>query len=184
MPQHENVIRIVDYIKRDIEEEIVQLWLIMELCPLGTLAKFSESTSLTTTTKINLMLQSARGVHHLHHLEPNPIIHRDIKLTNILVSGTKDWPVTKIADFGDAKFIDHIQDKSLTQHSIHGTQKYWAPEMFSLSVDKQKPSYDKSVDVYALGVSSLAVLEMQEGSPITVRTGELLTLCKITLPTR
>ena len=174
MPEHENVIRILDYIKRDIEGEIIQIWIMMELCPLGTLSKFSESTSLTTTAKLNIMLQSARGVHHLHHLKPDPIIHRDIKLTNILVSGSKDLPVIKIADFGEAKFIERNQSKSQTQHSIRGTIIYWAPEMFSLSEDSEDPSYDKSVDVYALGVASLALLEKQEGSPIVVRTGEVM----------
>ena len=176
MPEHENVIRILDYIKRDIKEKkVIQIWLIMELCPLGTLASFSESTLLTTIEKINLMLQSARGVRHLHHLKPNPIIHRDIKLTNILVSGSEESPIIKIADFGEARFIDRMQlGASLALHSIRGTQRYWAPEMFSISVHEKEPSYGKSVDVYSLGVSSLALLEKQEGSPIRVRTGEML----------
>ena len=48
-----------------------------------------------------------------------------------------------------------------------------APELFSLSVDKAEPSYGKSVDIYSLGVSSLAVLDAQEGSPVLAITGEL-----------
>ena len=48
-----------------------------------------------------------------------------------------------------------------------------APELFSLSVDKKAPTYGKSVDVYSLGVSSLAVLDGQEGSTILAITGEL-----------
>ena len=173
MPEHENVIKILDYMKRDVKgKTVIQIWLIMELCPLGTLAKYAESTSIITTGKINLMLQSACGVRHLHHLKPNPIIHHDIKLNNILVSGSKESPVIKIADFGEAKFIDRVQNKSQSLHSIRATKNYWAPELFSLSVDKKEPSYGKDVDVYSLGVSSLAVLEKKEGSPILVRTGE------------
>ena len=121
------------------------------------------------------MLQSAYGVRHLHHLKPKGITHRDIKLSNILVSGSKEVPQIKIADFGEAKFIDSIQEKSLSVglHSVRGTFPYMAPELFSLSVDKKEPSYGKSVDVYSLGVSPLAVLDGQEGLPLLAITGEL-----------
>ena len=177
IPEHENVIRILDYVKKDIPTKtkvFVQMCLVMELCPLGTLNEFSEKTPLTTIEKIDLILQSTLGVHHLHHLKPNPITHRDIKPSNILLFGTKEHPKIKIADFGEAKFIDRIQDKSQTLHSIRGTRSYWAPEMFSLSEDSEDPSYGKSVDVFALGVSSLTLLEMEEGSTMVARTGKMI----------
>ena len=175
VPDHENVIKILDYIKKEIVKKkvFVQIWIILEFCPLGNLGEFAEQTSLSTTKKVELMLQSAYGVRHLHHLKPKGITHRDIKLSNILVSGSKESPQMKIADFGEAKFIHRIQDRSLSIHSVWGTFPYMAPELFSLSVDKKAPSYGKSVDVYSLGVSSLAVLDGQEGSPILAITGEL-----------
>ena len=121
------------------------------------------------------MLQSAYGIHHLHHLKPKGITHRDIKLSNILVSGSQECPVIMIADFGEAKFIDRIKDRSLSVHSVRGTFPYMAPELFRLSVDKKAPSYNKSVNVYSLGVSSLAVLDAQEGSVVVAVTGKLST---------
>ena len=125
-----------------------------------------------TTKKVDVMLQSAYGVHHLHHLKPKAITHRDIKPSNILVAGSEERPVIKISDFGEANFIDRIEDQSLTLHSVRGTSKYMAPELFSLSVDKEDPCYDKSVDVYSLGVSSLALVDMQDGSPIIAIMGK------------
>ena len=177
IPEHENVIRILDYIKKDIPTKtkvFVQMCLVMELCSLETLNEFAETTSLTNIAKIDLILQSALGVRHLHHLKPNPITHRDLKPNNILLSGTEESPTIKIADFGEAKFIDRVQDKSQTLHTIRGTRSYWAPELFSLSEDSENPSYGKSVDVFSLAVSSLALLEMQEGSKMVARTGKLM----------
>ena len=100
--------------------------------------------------------------------------HRDIKLSNILVSGSEECPVMKIADFSEAKFIDRSLDRSLLVHSVRGTFPYMAPELFSLRVDNTGPTYDKSVDIYSLGVSSLAVLDAQ-GSLVLAITGELQT---------
>ena len=176
VPDHENVVKILDYVKKEIVKKKVflQIWLILELCPLGSLGDFAEKTSLSTIKKLDIILQSAYGVHHLHHLMPSSITHSDIKLSNILVSGSEERPVMKIADFGEAKFISRIQDRSLSVHSVRGTFLYMAPELFSLSVDKEEPSYGKSVDVYSLGVSSLEVLDAEEGSPVLAITGELI----------
>ena len=175
IPDHENVIKILDYIKKEIVKKkvYVQIWLILEFCPLGNLAEFARKISLSLVKKVELTLQSAYGVRHLHLLKPRGMTYRDIKLSNILVSGSEEYPVMKIADFGEAKFIDRSLDKSLPVHSVRGTFPYMAPELFSLSVDKTEPTYDKSVDIYSLGVSSLAVLDAQEGFPVLAITGEL-----------
>ena len=175
IPDHENVLKILDYIKKEIvkEKTFIQIWLILEFCPLGHLGEFAEKNSLSTIKKVDIMLQSACGVHHLHTLKPKGITHRDIKLSNMLVSGSKKTPVIKIADFGEAKFIDRFRSKSLPVHSVRGAFPFMAPELFSLSVDKKEPSYGKSVDVYSLGVSSLAVLDAQEGLPVLAITGKV-----------
>ena len=176
IPDHENVVKILDYVKKEIVKKkiFIQIWLILEFCPLGNLGEFTRKKSLSTIKKVDIMLQSAYGVHHLHHLEPKGITHRDIKLANIFVTGSQMRPVIKIGDFGEAKFIDRIKGKSLAVHSVRGTFPFMAPELFSLSVDKEEPSYGKSVDVFSLGVSSLAVLDAQEGSPVLAITGELI----------
>ena len=105
--EHENVIRILDYMKKEISpprtKVFVQMCLVMELCSLGTLNEFAETTSLTNIAKIDLILQSALGVRHLHHLKPNPITHRDLKPNNILLSGTEESPIIKIGRFRRGK---------------------------------------------------------------------------------
>ena len=179
VPDHENVVKILDYIKKEIikKKKFIQIWIVMEFCPLGHLREFAEKTPLSTIEMVDITLQSAQGIRHLHHLKPKGLTHRDIKLSNILVSGSKERPVIKIADFGDSKFIDRIQNRSLLLNSVRGSFPFMAPELFRLSEDKKNPSYGKSVDVFSLGVSSLAVLDSQGGSRVLAITGEIILQC-------
>ena len=179
IPDHDNVVKLLDYIKTEHvkKKNLIQIWLIMERCPLGNLKEFAEKTSLSTIEIVDVTLQSAYGIRHLHHLKPKGLTHRDIKLSNILMSGNKERPVVKIGDFGEAKLLDRIQDRTLSLHSVRGTFPFMAPELFSLSVHKKNPTYGKSVDVYSLGASSLAVLDSQGGSKVLAITGKIILQC-------
>ena len=54
VPDHENVVKILDYIKKEVVKKKVflQIWLILEFCPLGNLGEFAEKTLLSTIEKI------------------------------------------------------------------------------------------------------------------------------------
>ena len=67
--------------------------------------------------------------------------HRDLKPENLLSSGADDKEVIKIADFGFSK--DFTDDKLQTSC---GSPGYVAPEVLT------SESYDKSVDMWSLGV--------------------------------
>jgi serine/threonine protein kinase len=82
-------------------------------------------------------------------------VHRDIKPSNLLIAGDSNKVVLKIGDFGEVKIIE----QSKMMDSVRGTQSYWAPEMHSLSVSNTQLSYNKSVDVFAKGMSDLALLD-------------------------
>jgi len=58
--------------------------------------------------KINRLLTIARGMHSLHQ-RPQPILHHDLKLDNILLSAGGQW---KISDFGFAEVKTHITNSS------------------------------------------------------------------------
>ena len=56
-----------------------------------------------------------------------------------------------------------------------GVQEAIGHQNCSVSVRiNEDPSYAKSVDVFSLAVSSLSLLEMQEGSTMVARTGNLM----------
>ena len=81
---------------------MLQVWLVLEYCCLGHLGQFAYRTPLTILQKLGLMKQCMDGLNHLHQLQ---FIHRDIKPENLLVTGRKDKPVIKVADFGVSQFI-------------------------------------------------------------------------------
>ncbi|KAL9270095.1 putative serine/threonine-protein kinase SIS8 [Drosera capensis] len=93
---------------------------------------FTEATSLW-------ILGVARGMNYLHHRNP-PIIHRDLKSSNLLVD--KNWTV-KVGDFGLSKLKHGIV---LSAQSGFGTPQWMAPEVL-----RNEPSNEKS-DVFSFGV--------------------------------
>ena len=82
------------------------------------------------------------------------LVHRDIKLGNILVS---DEGAVKVADFGIATALVSGAEAGLTQHgSVMGTATYFSPEQ------AQGKTLDGRSDLYSLGV---VLYEMLAGTP-------------------
>ena len=96
-----------------------------------------------------ITLQVLRGLHHLHSQN---IVHRDLKLANLLMDGDG---VVKIADFGLSR-IQLPKGKDLTNKVV--TRWYRSPELL-LGATK----YDFSVDMWSVG----AILgELIAGAPL------------------
>jgi len=76
----------------------------MEFASGGTLDSLLKKTETTLYSVISWIKQIASGMHHLHSGAERPIVHRDLKTGNILVSNTG---VLKISDFGISKYFDH-----------------------------------------------------------------------------
>ncbi|KAK4349667.1 hypothetical protein RND71_032422 [Anisodus tanguticus] len=75
--------------------------------------------------------KEARGMNYLHRRNP-PIVHRDLKSSNLLVD--KSWTV-KVGDFGLSRFKDAT---FLTTKSGRGTPQWMAPEVL-----RNEPSTEK-----------------------------------------
>jgi len=78
---------------------------------------------------------------YLHSLRPNPIIYRDMKPSNVMI--TKDNKV-KIIDFGIAREYKNHAESDTT---YIGTRGYAAPEQYGTS------QTDGRTDIYSLGVT-------------------------------
>ena len=78
----------------------------------------------------------------MEYLHENKIIHRDLKVSNILINAQKN---VKICDFGISKLFDVTTLTSMTRGI--GTFIYMAPELFD-----NKFKIDEKIDVYAFGV--------------------------------
>ncbi|OMJ65391.1 hypothetical protein SteCoe_38314 [Stentor coeruleus] len=93
--------------------------------------------------------QILEGLEYLHW---NKIIHRDIKGANVLVGNDG---VCKLADFGSAKRIISVEDKSEFT-SLKGTTNWMAPEVM------RQEGHGRFADIWSLGC---LLVEMATGKP-------------------
>ena len=88
----------------------------------------------------------AKGCDFLHTRSP-PIIHRDLKCSNILVNN--DF-TAKISDFGESRMTETDANTMTTV----GTPYFMAPEVF----DDDQRIYSVEVDIYSFGVLLLEIV--------------------------
>ncbi|KAK3136805.1 hypothetical protein QOZ80_5BG0442710 [Eleusine coracana subsp. coracana] len=152
---HRNLVSMIGYCK-----EKKHLGLIYEYMHGGNLddrlkGKSSASTPLTWHQRLKIALDSAHGLEYLHKACQPPLIHRDVKTTNILLSADLE---AKISDFGLMKvFADEFRTHITTQPA--GTLGYLDPEYYNTSRLSEKS------DVYSFGI---VLLELITGQPPAV----------------
>ncbi|KAJ4968174.1 hypothetical protein NE237_014875 [Protea cynaroides] len=118
-----------------------RLCIVTEFLPRGSLFRLLQrnATKLDWRRRVHMALDIARGMNYLHHCNP-PIVHRDLKSSNLLVD--RNWTV-KVGDFGLSR-LKH--ETYLTTKTGKGTPQWMAPEVL-----RNEPSDEKS-DVYSFGV--------------------------------
>ena len=118
-----------------------ELCLIAEFMDRGCLFDVLHKETFTWRRKLDFALDIAKGLMYLHTRAP-PIIHRDVKSLNILV--TKDWKCT-ITDFG----LTRIKDKAMLSTRV-GSPAWSAPEIL------RGENYDEKADVFRFVLVSIS----------------------------
>lgn len=87
------------------------------------------------------------GLHYLHSADKQ-IVHRDLKLENLLLANPNDLSSVRIVDFGLAKSLklNNIHSGEVDEAYVIGTPPYIAPETIRSRV------YTTAVDMWAAGV--------------------------------
>ncbi|GLT65960.1 hypothetical protein SLA2020_383560 [Shorea laevis] len=137
--------------------------LVYEYLPNGSLwdrLHNCKKLELDWETRHEIGLGAAKGLEYLHHGCERPVIHRDVKSSNILLD---EFLKPRIADFGLAKIVQANSNKDST-HVIAGTHGYIAPEYgYTCKVNEKS-------DVYSFGV---VLMELVSGKrPIEPEYGE------------
>lgn len=150
--RHRNIVKILGYLASDpdrllvyefIERGNLDQWL-HDPSSSGNDDAFGERLPLSWETRMKIIRGVANGLCYLHGLD-KPIIHRDIKASNVLLDSEFE---AHIADFGLARRIDTSHSHVSTQFA--GTIGYMPPEYRDgVNVANVK------VDVYSFGVLML-----------------------------
>ncbi|KAK4426647.1 Receptor kinase-like protein Xa21 [Sesamum alatum] len=100
--------------------------MVLEFMPNGSLDQWlhSERNSLSLVQRLDIVIDVATAMEYLHHDYMMPIVHCDLKPSNVLL----DEDMTgRVADFGIAKIL--AQDEELIRTKTLGTIGYIAPGM-------------------------------------------------------
>ena len=125
-------------------EDSDNFYLLLELCTGGDLFSYIKSLGkLEESETKRICLNIVEGISYLHS---NNILHRDLKLGNILLTEDKS---AKIADFGLAAQLSDLSEERTT---LCGTPNYISPEIVS-----RRP-YGLSSDLWSLGCILFACL--------------------------
>ena len=140
MLEHPNIINLVDAFDSD-----DRIYMVMETMLGGELFDYVvEKGTLSEEEASILVRKITSAVAHMHNRN---IIHRDLKPENLLLTTRGGDAEIKLIDFGLAKIMSESAARSFL-----GTRGYLAPEML------QRTAYDKSIDVWALGIIVFVLL--------------------------
>ncbi|CAD5231812.1 unnamed protein product [Bursaphelenchus xylophilus] len=142
---HPNIISYYgSYLRRE------RLWIVMEYCTGGSLQDIYHMTGPLTELQVAFVCrETLKGLEYLH---AKGKVHRDIKGANILLSHSGD---IKLADFGVAAQITATIGK---RKSFIGTPYWMAPEVANV---EQAGGYGVECDVWAVGITSIELVELQ-----------------------
>ncbi len=131
---HPNIVTVYDV---DMESGVY--FITMELLEGSTLADLLRARGRIQPLDVaRLGLQVCNGLAYAH---ANRIVHRDIKTSNLFLTGDR---VVKVMDFGLAKMLEEVRRSTTV---LGGTPYYMAPEQAA------GERVDARTDLYALGVT-------------------------------
>lgn len=128
-----------------------RIWIVMELANGGSalsLMKASPGECLEERYTVVIIREVLVALRYLHKV---PIIHRDLKAANVLVTASGK---VMLCDFGVSAGLTPMAKK---RNTLAGTPYWMAPEVLQAT-----PAYDTKADIWSLGI---VIYEMTKGVP-------------------
>ncbi|XP_039137924.1 cold-responsive protein kinase 1-like isoform X2 [Dioscorea cayenensis subsp. rotundata] len=151
--KHPNLVELLGYCVQENDQILVYEYVENNSLDYALLGRRSKTADLNWGVRSAICLGAARGLMFLHEELDPPIVHRDIKASNILLDRNF---MPKIGDFGLAKlFPDNVTHISTR---VAGTTGYLAPEY---AIHGQ---LTKKADIYSFGV---LIIEIVSGRSIS-----------------
>ncbi|XP_047324808.1 probable LRR receptor-like serine/threonine-protein kinase At3g47570 [Impatiens glandulifera] len=187
--RHRNLIKIltccsgVDFEGNDFKALVFEFMpngsLDMWLHPLQSNGNYliEEMRSLSFLQRLNISVDLAYALDYLHNQSQTPIIHCDVKPSNILLNSDM---VAHLSDFGLARFFkqpDNLSSSSSTDVGLKGTVGYAAPE-YGMGSEVSARG-----DVYSYGIVLLEMFTGKRPTDEMFKTGlNLHNLVEMGLP--
>nr|AAC33224.1 putative receptor-like protein kinase [Arabidopsis thaliana] len=154
---HVNLVSLVGYC-----DEESNLALLYEYAPNGDLKQhLSErgGSPLKWSSRLKIVVETAQGLEYLHTGCKPPMVHRDVKTTNILLD---EHFQAKLADFGLSRSFP-VGGETHVSTAVAGTPGYLDPEYYRTNRLNEKS------DVYSFGI---VLLEIITSRPVIQQTRE------------
>ncbi|XP_022948151.1 calmodulin-binding receptor-like cytoplasmic kinase 1 [Cucurbita moschata] len=139
--EHLNLVRLYGYLEQG-DERII----IVEFVGNGNLREHLDGKRgvvLEIAERLDIAIDVAHAITYLHMYNDAPIIHRDIKATNILIT---EKLRAKVADFGFARLVAEDSNATHVSTQVKGTAGYLDPAYLRTYQLTEKS------DVYSFGV--------------------------------
>ncbi|XP_059276100.1 receptor kinase-like protein Xa21 [Lycium ferocissimum] len=142
--RHRNLVSVITTCSSDYIRAFV-----LQYMPNGSLENwlYKEESHLNLLQRVAIMLDVAVAIEYLHHGHVTPIVHCDLKPSNVLLD---EDMVAHVGDFGISKIL--AISKSMEHTETLGTLGYIAPEYGSEGI------VSTSSDVYSYGIMLMEVL--------------------------
>ncbi|XP_073006570.1 senescence-induced receptor-like serine/threonine-protein kinase [Typha latifolia] len=159
--RHKNLVSLVGYCM-----DRGCLAVVYEYMPLGSLedhlrGKAGISRALSWAERLQIVLDAAQGLDYLYNGCPMPIVHRDVKSSNILLGQNLE---AKVSDFGLSKAFHSDLQTHVSMTALAFSPGYVDP------VCLQSWKFNEKTDVYSFGV---VLLEIITGEPPIRRVGDV-----------
>uniref|UniRef100_A0A8C6KVB6 BMP2 inducible kinase n=1 Tax=Nothobranchius furzeri TaxID=105023 RepID=A0A8C6KVB6_NOTFU len=149
---HKNVVRYLDSTISAVSDSVWEVLILMEFCKAGQVVKQMNqrlNVGFSEAEVLHIFCDTCEAVARLHQCK-TPIIHRDLKVENILLNDQGHYV---LCDFGSATnkvLMPHKDGVTTVEDEIkkYTTLSYRAPEMINLYAGK---AITTKADIWALG---------------------------------